>query len=505
MSVALRLSRSALFLAPTLLGVGVVGCAPAQVSFTCDEGEPLCDLVAIMNDDRPEATGVDLSAVYLYQGSEVPLMESLVGSGEPDIPVVAGRYATFRALVTPHDDFSPRELTGRLYLYRDDVAFAAFQTDLSLNAASDVGDYGSTFNFVVPGEVLVPGLSWQVSVVETTKKSGSEAEGVSSWPDGYGQPVTVTEGASMVRVMLVPVAYDADGSGRLPDVSDTAVETYRSYMYSQYPTAEVELVVGEEFSWSSTVSASGSGWDGLLSAVGAARNEVGAEDDMYLYGLFAPAADFNTYCSGGCVTGLSNLVGSATDVWSRASIGVGYGGGTSAETMIHEIGHAHGRNHVDGGCGSGGGDSEYPHDGGVIGVRGYNWRTDTLVDPDATWDFMTYCSPTFLSDHNFDRLHTRISAVSNAYYAGMGPVQPYWGLSQLADGSLVWGPDRDLRAPPGGLTKTVELLDDDLRSLAKIEAWFAPFADLPGGQLSFPDPGPDVAAVRIDGRVSPLR
>jgi hypothetical protein len=505
MSVALRLSRSVLLLAPALLGVGFVGCAPAQVSFTCDEGEPLCDLVAIMNDDRPEATGVDLSAVYLYQGSEVPLMESLVGSGEPDIPIVAGRYATFRALVTPHDDFTPRELTGRLYLYRDDVAFAAFQADVQLNGASDVADYGSTFNFVVPGEVIVPGLSWQVSIVETTKRSGSEADGIASWPDGYGQPVTITEGAAMVRVMLVPVKYDADGSGRLPDLSDAAVETYRSYMYSQYPAAEVEMVIGDEFAWSSTVSASGTGWDGLLSAVGAARNEVGAEDDMYLYGLFTPAADFNTYCSGGCVTGLSNLVGSATDVWSRASIGVGYGGGTSAETMVHEVGHAHGRNHVDGGCGSGGGDTEYPHDGGVIGVRGYNWRSDALVDPDSTWDFMTYCSPTFLSDHNFGKLHTRISAVSNAYYAGIGPTLPYWGLSQLADGSLVWGPDRDLRATPGGLTKTVELLDDDLRSLAKIEAWFAPFADLPGGQISFPDPGPDVAAVLVDGRVSPIR
>jgi hypothetical protein len=504
MSVAPRLTRSALLLAPALLGVGMIGCAPAQVSFTCDEGEPLCDLVAIMNDDRPEATGVDLSAVYMYQASEVPLMESLVGSGAPDIPIVAGRYATFRALVTPHEDFSPRELTGRLYLYRDDVAFAAFQTDVQVNAASDVADYGSTFNFVVPGEVLVPGLSWQVSVVEATKKRGGEADGVASWPDGYGQPMTVTEGADMVRLMLVPVRYDADGSGRLPDTSDTAIETYRSFMYSNYPTAEVEIVVGEEFAWSSTISASGSGWDGLLSAVGAARNEVGAEDDMYLYGVFEPADDFNTFCAGGCVTGLSNLVGSATDVWSRASIGVGYGGGTSAETMVHEVGHAHGRNHVDGGCGSGGGDSEYPHEGGLIGVRGYNWRTDALVDPDSTWDFMTYCAPTFVSDHNFGKLHTRITAVSDAYYA-MGPSRPYWGLSQLADGSLVWGPDRELRAPPGGLTRTVELLDDDLRSLAKIDAWFAPFSDLPGGQISFADPGPDVVAVRVDGRVSPLR
>jgi hypothetical protein len=505
MSLAPRLANLAPLAAFALLGVGVVGCAPAQVSFTCDEGEPLCDLVAIMNDDRPEATGIDLTDVYLYQASEVPLMESLVSAGEPPIPVVAGRYALFRAFVSPHEDFAPRELTGRLYLYRDDVAFAAFQVDTTINGASDEASLGSTFDFLVPGEVIVPGLSWQVSIVETTKSQGSEVEGVSSWPDGYGQPLTVTEGADMVRIMLVPVKYEADGSGRLPDTSETAVELYRQYMYSNYPAAEVEIVVGNELSWSSQVSASGSGWDGLLSAVGAARDQVGAEDDMYLYGVFEPADDFNNYCAGGCVTGLSNLVGSATDVWSRASIGVGYGGGTSAETMVHEVGHAHGRNHVDGGCGSGGGDNEYPHENGLIGPRGYDYRTGGLVDPDTTKDFMTYCSPVFVSDHQFDKLHTRVSAVSAAYYAAPGLRFDYWGLSQLSDGRLVWGPDRTLRQHPGGLTKTVELLDEHGWTLRKVEAFFAPFSDLPGGQLSFPAPGPEVAAVRVDGVVSPAR
>ena len=385
------------------------------------------------------------------------------------------------------------------------MAFAAFQMDAQVNGSSSAGEYGSSFNFVVPGEVIIPGVSWMASVVEISKGAGgNEADGIASWPDGFGQPLSVTEGVAKVRVLLVPVRYDADGSGRLPDTSEAAVELYRDTMYSQYPAAEMEMVVGDEFAWSSTISASGSGWSELLSAVGQARDTVGAEDDMYVYGLFEPAADFNTFCSGGCVTGLSNLVGSATDIWSRASIGVGYGGGTSAETMVHEVGHAHGRDHVDGGCGSGGGDSEYPHEGCVIGVRGYNWRTDSLVDPDSTWDFMTYCSPTFLSDHNFRKLYTRVTAVSNAYYA-LGPSVPYWGLSQLDDGRLIWGPDRDLRVPPGGLTKTVELLDASGRAIRKIDAFFAPFAGLPGGQLSFPAPGPSVAAVRIDGRVSPIR
>jgi hypothetical protein len=500
-----RAQRLTAALAAAPFALCLSACAPTQVSFTCDFDEPFCDLVEIMNDDRPEATGIDVSAVYLYQASEVPLMENLVAQVTPPIPIVAGRYAMFRALVQPHADFEPRDLTGRLYLHRNGRVFAAFQSDLLVNAASDIADYGSSFNFVVPGGVIDDGVAWSVSIVEASANApGSGALGYPTWPGGTGSPLLITEGADLLRVMLVPVKYDADGSGRLPATDENTLALYHDYMYSNYPAAEVEFVVGDELSWSQTISANGSGWDSLLSAVGAARDQVGAEDDMYLYGVFEPAADFNTFCSGGCVTGLSNLVGSATDVWSRASIGVGYGGATSAETMVHEVGHAHGRNHVDGGCGSGGGDNEYPHEGGVIGVRGYDWRADKLVDPDSTYDFMTYCSPVFLSDHNFDKLHTRITSVSDAYYAS-GPRMEFWGLSQLADGRLVWGPDRSLRQPPGGERKTVELLDGSGRVVRKIEAFFTPFAGLPGGQISFPAPGPEVAAVWVDGRVSPFR
>jgi hypothetical protein len=490
---------------PALLGLGTLACAPVQVDFVCEEDEPLCDLVEIMNDDRPEATGIDLSAVYLYQASEVPLMEGLVSAGAPDIPIVAGRYALFRALVEPHEDFVPRELTGRLYLYRDNKAVAAYQVDSHINGPSSEGSLGSSFDFLVPGEVIVPDISWSVSVVETTGGGGGdEAEGYASWPGEPGQPLTVTEGADLLRIMIVPVAYEADGSGRLPDISDSAIELYRSYMYSNYPAADVEMTVSDEFPWSGQISSSTAGWSELLSAVGNARASLGAEDDQYLYGMFQPAADFNTFCAGGCVTGLSNMPG-ASDVYGRASIGVGYGGGTSAETMVHEVGHAHGRNHVDGGCGSGGGDSEYPHEGGLIGVRGYDWRPGSLVDPASTWDFMTYCSSVFVSDHNFDKLHGRITSVRAAYHGLGGPPVSYWALYVMPDGAMAWGRDRQLRQPPGAFDEPVELLDGHGRVIDTVQAHFTPYSEGGGGSLSFPAPARAVVAVRYQGRVSPIR
>ncbi len=513
MLAAHGLAGTSLLLVPLLAGFGLSGCAPAQVDFTCDEEEPFCDLVAIMNDDRPLATGLDISDVYIYQATEQPLMESLVAAGEPYPPIVAGRYALVRVLFNTHEDFTARELTGRFFLYSDDKPFAAYQVDTHVDGSSSESSLESSFNFLLPGEVIQSDLSWMASIVEADSSSGgTEIEGVNQWPDGYGQPLTVTEGADLIRVMLVPIKYDADGSGRVPDLSEDVVDMYRQYMYAHYPAAEVEVSVGNELSWSQTVSGMDQhAWSALLSAVGDSRSEQGAEDDMYLYGLFEAAASFSDFCAGGCISGLSNLGMSATDAWSRASIGVGYGSSASAETMVHEIGHAHGRSHTDGGCGSTGHDDSYPHKGGYIGVRGYDWRTGKLYESEAYWDFMSYCSPTWVSDYTYDKLHTRVKSVSDHYYTdttyalGIPPVD-YWAAWVMPDGSVTWGRDRALRIPPGGDTRAIELLDGTGRVVAERSAYWSPISDFSGGRLTFAAPAdPAVVAVRYQGRVSPLR
>lgn len=507
---AARLSPAVALLAAMGGPLVAPGCAPPQVSFLCEEGEPLCDLVEIMNDDRPEATGIDIDSVYLYQAVEIPLMENLIASGSPEVPIVAGRYALVRVFVEPHEDFEVRDLTGRFFLHRDGQPFAAYQVDNHINGASDASVQESTFNFLVPGEVILPEVSWSAAVVEVDRSSGgTEAEGYSSWPDNDTELLEVTEGADLLRILLIPVQYDADGSGRLPDTSDSTVELYRDYMYAHYAAAEVEVLVGDELPWSQTVSASGSGWDGLLSAVGEARGSQDlAEDDMYMYGVFNPDDDFGSFCSGGCVTGLSNMAGSASDSWSRASIGLGYGGGTSASTMVHEVGHAHGLWHINGGCGSSGWDDNYPsddaHANGYIGVRGYDWRSDSLIEPDGAQDYMTYCDPTWASDYHYDKTHTRVKGISDMYYA-RGTPRPYWGLWVMADGSMSWGRDHTLSFPLDSPTRKVELLDSMGHPVSVVDGWFSPFSDLPGGRLTIAAPGPGVTALRFEGRVSPPR
>ena len=72
----------------------------------------------------------------------------------------------------------------------------------------------------------------------------------------------------------------------------------------------------------SDVSANGSGWDSLLDAIASMRQQDNAPDDVYYYGIFAPASTMGNYCGFGCVSGLG-MIGGPGDSYSRAAIGLG--------------------------------------------------------------------------------------------------------------------------------------------------------------------------------------
>ncbi|MBK9648126.1 MAG: hypothetical protein IPO67_23730 [Deltaproteobacteria bacterium] len=94
----------------------VAGCA-APVQFTCLESDPLCDIVAVLSDERPAATGVDIVGLAAYQGVEHWILKD----GEEmvdEVRLVAGRETVFRVFIEPHDDFISREITARVYVFQ---------------------------------------------------------------------------------------------------------------------------------------------------------------------------------------------------------------------------------------------------------------------------------------------------------------------------------------------------------------------------------------------------
>ncbi len=424
-----------------------------------------------------DATGVAITKVAFYQGVESTVFENGSIPAFPSVSIVAGRPAVVRVFTQP-GQLSGAPITARLF-----VGSTPIEQTVSSIANSSQNQIGSTVNFDVPGELLQPGTTWRVELKEGSSTStGPNAS--ASTPTG---DLRVTSSGTL-KVTLVPIQYQADGSNRLPDTSANQVQGYRELFLALYPTAQVDITVHDPVGWSQTVSASGNGWDNLLNAISQLRQQEAVGFDEFYYGIFEPAGSFNTFCGGGCVAGLG-FVGDPNGEYSRAAIGLGYPGGSAHETAVHEIGHTHGRPHSP--CGGvSGADPGYPHSGGSIGVWGMYTPTKELLSPQYK-DMMGYCSPLWISDYVYEEILDFSKAISNAQI-----IVPPEALDRTYE-RISFGPDgarfldsMPMHRPPMGPQEDVWLTDaDGNETLARGTVYR--YDHLDGGVLVVPSP--DVA------------
>jgi hypothetical protein len=430
------------------------------------------------------AAGLTLSQVALYQGVKVTLMKDGTANTNLETPVVQGRPALVRLFVTPAADFASRDIVGHLELSGGDP----IEVTQTVSAASDESDLTTTINFDVPADRIGADTTISVSLRETsTDVKATGATDGAQWPTDVAAPLAAGDTGPSVKVVLVPVQYNADSSGRMPDTSQAALDALSKQMMQLYPVRKVELTVGDAFPWSKAVAANGTGWSQLLQAIVQKRLSDGVPENVYYYGIFAPSASPASYCGQGCVAGLSPASSNPDDNFARASIGLGFSGtqgeSLAATTFVHEVGHAHGRQHAP--CMvSQGTDPDYPYAGGVLGDWGYDILNKKLVDPAGKQrDMMGYCEPIWISDYNFKALFERASYLAANAYKLPPQDQGARFRSLLSDGStLTDGGYVYVRGNVGGLAERIT-------SVAGEEGTghFYPFDHLPGGLLLVPD------------------
>lgn len=441
----------------------------------------------------PLATGIAIRDIAIFQGTKVQLVKD-GALAKSSTAIVAGRPGLVRVYVKP-DDTTPREVTAELRVEAGDKKHPLVRETKTISKASTDEDTKSTFNLEVPAAYLTSDATFSVALTAEGGAAADASESPARFPADGAQQALSVKAAGKLKVVVVPVKYDVDGSGRMPDVSEAQMSLYKQTMMARYPVTDVEISVRAPVSWTRTIAPNGSGFSQILSSITSLRGQDAAAKDVYYYGVFAPAASFNSYCQGGCVTGLSTVVESVQVASMRASVGVGFSGPDAANTMAHEVGHAHGREHAPCG-GTRGSDPDFPYTDGSIGNWGYDIVTKKLYSPTKSFDMMGYCPNEWVSDYTFRALFDRVSGVNKL----MGTATSGGGQSEAmpmasarlavvdADGEMTWTTEPFVSdALAGGDPRAISYHDRAGLELGKATARFYKFDHLPGGVLVVPE------------------
>jgi hypothetical protein len=467
----------------------------------------------------PLVAGLAITDVAFFQAVKVPVVKAskVVTAAQRNAPVVANRPAFVRVYVSTSAAYRGGQVTAQLRLVDGTTRLPIVEDVKTISADSTDADVTSTFNFEVPAASLPPGVTYQVLL---TAKDGAIPKGASEarFPSEGGVQSLDVQASGKLKIVIVPVKYDADGSGRTPDVSASQLLLYKQTFMARYPATDVEVTARTPWSYASTVSRSGAGFSQVLSAVTNLRKADQAPADVYYYGALAPSASFSSFCGGGCVTGLSTVVDSAQTSFLRASVGVGFPGQDSANTAAHEVGHAHGREHAPCG-GAQNTDPGFPYSGGVIGVWGYDLLAKTLLSPTKGHDMMGYCPNEWVSDYTFTALFDRIAALngnpaatavggsttgaSTRAASALPATQTFRTATVDGDGTVSWSGEVELdEEPTAGTPRLATFLSASGAALGESHARFFPYDHLPGGVLLVP-PAPRGAWLTAKARVAP--
>lgn len=451
--------------------------------------------------------GIKVKDVAVFQGVKVPVVEKgAVYDGKVTAPVVADRPGIVRVYVDTDSSFKKQKVTAELRLVGPDgTAFPTIRETKSIDGESAEEDPDTTFNLEFPATSFPEGVSFQVWLTSTT---GVHAEDADVNDARYPQDGTLwqdlgAEPAGKLKIVLVPMIYEADGSNRAPTTDEKQLDIYKKTLMARYPTSEVELTLHKPVKYDQEISGrNGASWSAVLSTIRELRYADRVDEDVYYYGSFMPTKSFSTYCVGGCIAGLSTVAEDYKQDTLRASVGVGYPGQDAADTLAHEVGHAHGREHAP--CGNPDGvDPKFPYEDAELGSWGYDIFTKDFFSPKESHDMMAYCPNEWVSDYTYNALFKRIRNINkwmatkskgdeDARVVGGSSVSTpkeledgYSVASLDGDGNAKW--ERDTFRPvTGGITKAATVIGHAGETLRKTTAHFFPYDHIPGGLLFVP-------------------
>ena len=361
---------------------------------------PICD-------DLP---GVALAFPMVYT------VQSIQQPSSP-LPMIANREVLLRVFLTAptvHDFVAPPILATfsrdgtQVYQVRIEAP------DLQLPTGVLQVDLDGSYNAVIPGEHVQPGLEFQVEAdPDGSLVLADDTE--SRYPAEGAVAIDVVEVPPM-EVTVVPVLNaTAPDSSIFEWVTDITKDSHIvSMLRWAFPFSEFSARTRETYVTSRDLTTDDGRWGLILDleAVRSAENGTG-----YYYGTALSKT--------GLVRGIARLGG-----W------VSMGKPLVAE-LAHEVGHSLNLSHAP--CGDAGNpDPDFPYPGGSIGAWGYDFRDGTVVNRGVA-DVMGYCHPAWISDFSYRKVldHRRTSSADGRSI----PRSPQLVLSGgVVDGKLTLEP-----------------------------------------------------------------
>ncbi len=304
---------------------------------------------------------------------------------QPPVPIstpTSGGYAIELGSLTSSSDFINSYLRKRI------------------DYARERGTLSSWLNFLIP-TVLIRGrirLKIHIEVPGTAFHDDTEVDVDASL-------------SQTLRVRGIPVRYEGDdGTGKriklsAPTLSD--FQTTAAWAVSLFPVSQIpDISLAGIFTWtaplSGNITTSGGSascprsWENLLYWLRIAKLLDGNRDNHLYYALLPNGIPIGN--AGGCGGG--------------GSVGAGFI--NNGQTMAHELGHILGLDHAPCGLVAGDmGDPNYPayepydtanNKQASIGEYGLDPANGTLYPPNTTRDFMSYCTPRWISPYHYRKL-----------------------------------------------------------------------------------------------------
>lgn len=342
------------------------------------------------------ARDIRLTDMFINQGVRIPLVAngSWVPPQQRPVELVADRGALVRASWVIPDDWEPRLLEGRLYL---DVLGEEkmLQSVVQVESESYEGDLTRTFSWLIEAPDVRQETTFHVEIWEA--KPGQEDEPEPEVPpvlpvDGPA-PLGVENTLMKMRATLVPVTYD----GRTPEITEEQVQRFYDFMFQRNALNVLEVDVHPGVSIPGEIY----GFETVLEYVQGLHDQDGAGYNHYYYGIID--------------VGGPDLGGAGGMAWSVVSAGLWWDekGKFPFRTFVHEIGHNQGRPHSPG-CDAGYPDYSYPDQSGKTQTWGFGVIDHVLKHPTVNHDYMSYCTPEWVSEWTWVRTASVIASQSGS-------------------------------------------------------------------------------------------